>query len=128
MGAPVHAVQRFDAWVQVLPDSVELGAELVTHASWSMFRRQAMDSTLSEYWSQVHQISRLVRYPADDIAYVVAPATPHSEGAGLRLIDDVALASTDGVIITLVREENQWRVHAVGQAVWPTNLGKQPYS
>lgn len=124
-GAPLVAALRFIEWARQLPASIDDGSTLTTEASWSRWREQASDGTLTRWVTSGWGWSVKVRYPADGMAYVFCPHM-HPEETEPVLIAARTAMKLD--VITLLDEDGEWRVHSVGQMVPPSEVRRAAYS
>jgi hypothetical protein len=124
-GAPFLAARAFKPWIDQLPQSLQAGGSLTTVASWPRWREQALDGSLHRSRSDLAPALSLVRYPADGIAYVIAPRLYPDHDEPVVITQPTQMLS---LFFTLLFEDGRWRVHAVGPMVAPSDLGKTAYS
>jgi hypothetical protein len=124
-GWPLFCARTFLLWLDFLPESLEVGERITTAEAWPVWREQASSGALSSLRGKLAHMSTVVRYPADDMAFVYAPILHPQENE---------LAATNGPtrlyakVVTLLFEGEEWRVHVVGPMVSPAELGKTAYS
>ena len=123
-GAPLAVVNAFLEWFALLPLSVDMGQPLFTHDSWSTWRASSLDGSLRRLIREQTHFSTTVRYPADGMAYVAAPVL-HPDQEAVTITEERQIWAH---VYTLLHEDGEWRIHSVGAALSPAQLGKIAYS
>lgn len=124
-GEPLAAVYAFWQWMEGLPWFLEVGEELTSAASWPNWREQATPTAVHQMRSDLAHVSSLVRYPADDMAYVLAPVLHPDQDEAVLITEPTPMYT---YFFTLLFEEGKWKVHSIGPMVDPEVVGKVAYS
>lgn len=123
LGQPYITTMAFNAWAKGKAGRLEDGANVTTSASWPNCRAMAIDDKLKDALREVRHFSTTVRYPADGMAYVVAPIVHPDQDEPFEMAGKAYMN-----FFTLVLENGVWKVHKVGAMVPPSDLGKGAYS
>jgi hypothetical protein len=120
----LFTVRAFLHWLEFLPESLGVGEKVTTAAGWPAWRDRAATGDLKRAEVELADTA-LVGYPADGMAYVFATVLLSD-----RDEPDQAMKSTadDAEVVTLLLEDDEWRIHSVGRMVSPSELGKIAYS
>jgi hypothetical protein len=124
-GPPLTVVGAFLRWLELLPVSVDMGERLFTHDSWPIWRESALDGSLRRLIREQTHCSTTVRYPADGMAYVVAPTLHPDQDEAFTVTEEQEMWAH---VYTLLHEDGEWRIHSVGGVLSPAQLGKTAYS
>jgi hypothetical protein len=120
-GPPLFTSRAFLYWLSVLPDAVNVGSLVMTAGVWPDWRERAVSGELAGLQIELTDASNDVWYPADGMAYVRA-ALRQSEVDGARGM------YSDGDVITVILDDDEWRVHSIGEMVSPASLEQIAYS
>jgi hypothetical protein len=124
-GEPYVVAIAFGQWAAGDVGSVEDGAHLTTSVSWPIWRDSAVSGALKDFVREVTHYSTMVRYPADGMAYVIAPITHPDHTESFLIMEPAQIHANT---FTLLLEDGTWRVHQVGQPLSPAEVGKDAYS
>jgi hypothetical protein len=124
-GAPMAAAHAFNEWVRGLPSNLDAGEELVTRASWPTWRQAAAEGSLTRLGQELTHLSTTIRYPAVEMAYAFAPIMHPDQDEPIAIEGKQSMWIN---VITLLLEDEQWKVHQVGEMLPPAAIGKTAYS
>jgi hypothetical protein len=124
-GPPLLVVQAFLRWLEILPVAVDVGECLFTPDSWPIWRESALDGSLQRLIRKQTHWSTTVRYPADGMAYVAAPILHPDQDEAVLVTEEQLMPAH---VYTLLHEDGEWKIHSVGGALSPAQLGKTAYS
>lgn len=124
-GWPLFCARAFLLWVNFLPESLDVGERITTAQSWPVWREQALRGSLKDLHFKLANISSVVRYPAEGMAFVFAPICQPDD-------DEPAATAKPNQryvkVVTLLIEADEWRVHVVGSMISPASIAKIAYS
>lgn len=116
-------------WLEGAPEMAELGPELTTARSWSRAWSAMPAGRRRELARHLHNVMIPVYYPADGMAYVKYCDFPSGKEPQESIkIPPGGRYPGEIWFVTLLLENDVWRVHGVGGAAPPQALGLAPYS
>jgi hypothetical protein len=126
-GPPLQVARLFRAWLASEEPDPRVGRTLASDASWPTWeqmppkRRQGIARPILHWLDDVY-------YPADGMAYVHCPLLHPDQDEPIEI--PAGGVYPDPYVITLLLEDGEWRVHAIGlrHHVPPQALGREPYS
>ena len=126
-GAPFEVAVRFVQLIKEPDVALRLDEvrELVTVASWPVWQDSIRNGFRPGFLNELTGFLHKVRIPADDMAYVFWPITHPDQDEPFAIDKQQPMWMN---IVTLLKEDGDWRVHQVGAMVPPQTLGRQPYS
>jgi hypothetical protein len=124
-GQPYVVARAFVAWARGDMGSLEDGANVTTSLSWPIWRAMAINGELKGALREVSHWSTTVRYPADDMAYVIAPILHPDQDETVYFAEPMQIPMNT---FTLILDGGTWRVHQFGAALSPVDFGSEPYS
>jgi hypothetical protein len=124
-GTPYFVAMTFTDWAKGKRGTLEDGANMTTSTSWPIWRALAVEDKLKDALREVTHFSNKVRYPADGIAYVLAPIVHPDQDEPVLIVGPMRIPLN---VFTLVLEDGVWKVHQFGAMLPPAELGKRPYS
>jgi hypothetical protein len=124
-GQPLDVVADLLEWLDRLPGSLDDGEAIMTRASWQRFRQQALAGETQHVAVHLANLSTTVRYPADGMAFVIAPRLHPDQDEAIQFPADTEIFAT---CVTLLHEEGAWKIQKIGLPVSPADVGKEAYS
>jgi hypothetical protein len=124
-GQPYVVAQAFVDWARGDVGGLEDGANITTSITWPTWRAMAITGELKDALRQVNHWSTTVRYPADDMAYVIAPILHPDQDETVYFNEPMQMLMNT---FTLILDGGTWRVHCVGAPLSPADFGSEPYS
>jgi hypothetical protein len=103
-------------------------SNVCTRASWPIWERYFKEDWKAEEWIQkALACSTLVRHPAPGMAFVLF-VVAHPDQTEAFTIERETQVSAQIVTLLYDNDVHDWRVHAVGGAVPPSDVGKVAFT
>ncbi len=110
-GPPLFTSRAFLYWLSIISAAVDVGSLVTTAATWPQWHERAVNGDLAQLHLELVDASTSIALPADGMAYVY---TVRRRDNPVHIHGDV-----EWEVITLILEEDEWRVHSTGDMVSP---------